>query len=132
VSTDQTVHGTYACFDDSMQSGLQTIGIDSDSAFATRVGQSGEYHFVQKTADGGYVYEFDRQTRRHDKIQGAIVALGLPGTSRAVQHGDLAAAWNQRHDLGAAWDELTGKTQGDKSELFTFYVDGGGKVTSVK
>jgi hypothetical protein len=132
VSTDQTVHGTYACFDDSMRNGLQTIGIDSDSAFATRVGQSGDYRFVQKTADGGYVYEYDRQTRKHDKIQGAMVALGLPGTSRAVQRGDLAGAWNQRRDLGAAWDELMGKTQGNKSELFTFYLDGGGKVTAVK
>lgn len=132
VSTDQTVHGTYACFDDSMQTGLQTIGIDSDSAFAQRVGQNGEYHFVQKTADGGYVYEYDQQTRRHDKVQGAMQALGLPGTSRDVQRGDIGAAWNERHDLGAAWAELTGRTQGAKSALFTFYLDARGKVTAVK
>lgn len=132
VSSEQTVNGTYSCFDDSMQGGLQTIGIDSDSTFATRVGQSGEYHFVQKTADGGYVYEYDRQTRRHDKIQGAMLALGLPGTSRDVQRGNITAAWNERHDVGAAWAELMGQTQGAKSELFTFYVDGHGKVTSVK
>lgn len=132
VSTDKTVHGTYACFDDGMQTGLQTLGIDSDKAFADKVGQDGDYHFVQKTADGGYVYEYDRQTRKHDKVQGAMLALGLPGTSRDVQRGDIGAALNERHDLGAAWAELTGQTQGDKSELFTFYMDGSGKVTSVK
>jgi hypothetical protein len=132
VSTDQTVHGTYACFDESMRNGLLTLGIDSDSAFATRVGQSGDYRFVQKTADGGYVYEYDRQTHKHDKLQGAIQALGLPRTSRDVQHGNINAAWNERHDLGAAWSELMGQTQGAKSELFTFYMDGRGKVTSVK
>lgn len=132
VSTDRTVNGTYSCFDDGMKTGLQSIGIDSDGAFATRVGQAGEYHFVQKTADGGYVYEYDRQTRPHDKVQGAMLALGLPGTSRDIQHGNLQAAWNERHDLGAAWAELTGQTQGARSELFTFYLDGRGQVTSVK
>ena len=132
VSSDKAVAGTYSCFDGSMQSGLQTIGIDSDSAFATRVGQGGQYHFVQKTADGGYVYEYVRQTRKHDQLQGAMRALGLPGTSRDVRHGDIPAALNERRDLGAAWAELTGQTQGDKSQLFTFYLDGSGKVTSVK
>ena len=39
VATEQTVQGTYGCFDDTMKAGLQTIGIDSDGAFATRVGQ---------------------------------------------------------------------------------------------
>jgi len=132
VATEQTVQGTYGCFDDTMKVGLQTIGIDSDGAFATRVGQNGEYHFVHKTADGGYVYEYDRPTRPHDKMKGAISALGLPGTSRDVRRGDLVAAWNEHRDLGAAWAELTGQTQGEHSQVFTVYVDGHGKVRSVK
>ena len=77
VSTDKTVSGSYGCFDTNLQTGLQTIGIDSDNAFALKVGQNGEYHYVHKTADGGYVYEYDRPTRPHDKVQGAISALGL-------------------------------------------------------
>jgi hypothetical protein len=132
VSSEKAVGGTYGCFDERMQIGLQGIGIDSDNAFATRVGQNGEFHFVNKTADGGYVYEYDRATHKHDKVTGAISALGLPGTSRDVQRGDLGAAWSERHDLGAAWAEITGQTQGETSMLFTFYLDGRGKVTLVK
>src|SRR5207247_331110 len=71
VATDQAVKGSYTCFDDSMQAGLQTIGIDSDNSFATRVGQNGEYHFLHKTADGGYVYEYDRPEHAHDQVKGA-------------------------------------------------------------
>ena len=132
VATDQAVKGSYTCFDDSMQAGLQTIGIDSDNSFATKVGQKGEYHFLHKTADGGYVYEYDRPEHAHDKVRGAISALGLPGASRDVRRGDLAAAWNEHRDLGAAWAELTGQTQGAHSQLFTFYMDGKGRVSSVK
>lgn len=132
VATDKTVNGTYACFDGGMQTGLQGLGIDSDRSFAARVGQAGDYHFVQKTADGGYVYEYDRLTNRHDQIRGAMVALGLPGTSRDVQHGDIGAAIGEKRDLGAAWAELTGQTQGETSQLFTFYLDDKGKVTSVR
>ena len=38
-------------FDTDMQTGLQSIGIDSDSAFATKVGTNGDYHYVRKTQD---------------------------------------------------------------------------------
>jgi len=132
VSTDKTVSGSYGCFDTNLQTGLQTIGIDSDNAFALKVGQNGEYHYVHKTADGGYVYEYDRPTRPHDQVQGAISALGLPRTSRDVERGDLSAAWHERHDLGAAWAEITGQTQRAHSQLFTFYLDGSGKISAVK
>jgi hypothetical protein len=132
VASDRPVSGAYNCFDTGMQVGLASLGIQSDGEFALRVGQNGDYHFVQKTVDGGYVYEYDRPTRPHDKVQGALGALGVPGTSRDLRRGDLAAAWNERHDLGAAWAEITGATQKAKSSVFTFYMDGRGKVTAIK
>src|SRR5438445_12540647 len=58
VSSDKAVAGTYSCFDDSMQSGLQTSRIVSDSAFATGGGQGGQYDVVQKTYAAGYVYKY--------------------------------------------------------------------------
>jgi hypothetical protein len=132
VSSDQTVSGTYKCFDTGMQVGLAGLGIQSDQEFALRVGQDGDYHFVQKTVDGGYVYEYDRPTKPHDKVQGALGALGVTGTSRDLRRGDLGAAFSERHDLGAAWAEITGETQSAKSSVFTFYMDGRGKVAAVK
>ena len=131
VSTDSTVNGSFGCFSNSLQTGLHTIGVDSDKSFADRIGQNGEYHFVHKTADGGYVYEYDRPLQPHDKVKGAMVALGLPGTTVDLRRGNLAAAWNERHDLGAAWAEITGQTQQDHSTMFTFYLDGSGKVSAV-
>lgn len=132
VSTDKAVRGTYGCFTPNMQAGLASIGIQSDSDFAQRVGQTGDYHLVHKTADGGYVYEYDRPTQPHDKVHGALNALGVPGMSRDLRRGDVGAAWNERHDLGAAWAEITGQTQQAHSQVFTFYMDGDGKVTAVK
>jgi hypothetical protein len=132
ISTDHAVSGSYDCFDTDMQIGLQSVGIDSDKALADRIGIRGEYHFVQKTQDGGYVYEYDHAMKPHDQVKGAIVALGLPGTQRDLRHGDLGAAWNERHDLPAAWAELTGQTQGEKSQVLTFYLDRGGKISAVK
>jgi hypothetical protein len=132
VASDQAVKGTYNCFDSGMQTGLASLGIQSDEEFASRVGQNGDYNFVQKTVDGGYVYEYDRPTQPHDKLLGALNALGVPGTSRDLRRGDVGAAWNEPHDLGAAWSEITGDTQKAKSSIFTFYMDGSGKVTAVK
>jgi hypothetical protein len=132
ISTDSAVSGSYNCFDTEMQVGLQSVGIDSDKTFADKVGIKGEYHFVQKTNDGGYVYEYDHPLKPHDRVKGAIAALGLPGTQLDIRRGDLGAAFNEHHDLGAAWAELTGQTQGDKSQVFTFYFDGSGKITAVK
>jgi len=132
VSTDRTVNGSYDCFDVNLKSGLHTIGVDSDQTFALRIGQDGEYHFVHKTADGGYVYEYDRPLQPHDKVKGAMAALGLPKTTVDVRRGDFAAAWNERHDLGAAWAEITGQTQQAHSQLFTMYMDGDGKISAVK
>jgi hypothetical protein len=132
ISTEKAVAGSYNCFDAEMQVGLQSVGIDSDKAFADKVGINGEYHFVQKTNDGGYVYEYDHAMKPHDKVKGAIIALGLPSTQLDLRRGDVGAALNERRDLGAAWAELTGQTQGDKSQVYTFYVDGGGKITAVK
>ena len=132
VSTNTTVSGSYDCFDTDLQTGLHTIGVDSDKAFALRIGQHGQYHFVHKTADGGYIHEYDRPLQPHDEVKGAMVALGLPKTTLDVRRGDLAAAWNERHDVGAAWAEITGQTQQDHSQLFTFYLDGGGKISAVK
>ena len=132
VASDQPVKGTYDCFDAGMQTGLAGLGIQSDGEFASCVGQNGDYHFVQKTADGGYVYEYDRPTQPHDKVRGALDALGVSATSRDLQRGDMGAAWGERHDVGAAWSEITGAAQRAKSTVFTFYMDGSGKVTAVK
>ncbi len=132
VSSDSTVDGSFGCFNTNLQMGLHTVGVSSDQSFAAQIGQNGEYHFVQKTADGGYVYEFDRPLQPHDRVKGAMVALGLPKTSSDVRHGDIGAAWNEPRDLGAAWAEITGQTQQDHSQLFTFYIDGNGKVSAVR
>jgi len=132
VASDRAVSGTYNCFDSNLQMGLQSVGIDSDSAFAARIGQDGDYRFVHKTEDGGYVYEFDRPTTPHDKFKGVVVALGLPETSADMRGGKLGAALTVRRDLRAAWAEISGKTQNAESKLYTFYVGADGKITAVK
>lgn len=132
VSTDKPVNGSYECFDSSYQAGLQNIGIDSDNAFAQRVGKSGEYHYLHKTADGGYVYEYDRARSPHDRLKGTLTRLGLPAIEADIQRGDFSAAWHVPNDFGAAWSEITGDSQNESSELFTFYMDGSGKITFVK
>ena len=132
VSTEQPVAGTYNCFDRSLQTGLVSVGIDSDGAFATRVGQNGEYRYLHKTEDGGYIYEYDRPMLPHDKVRAAISALGWPKTSADLRGGNFAAAWNESHDFASAWAEITGQTQKPRSQLFTFYLDGKGKIESVK
>jgi hypothetical protein len=132
VSSSKPVHGTFACFNSDMQTGLQSIGISSDRAFAERVGTSGDYHYVNKTADGGYVYEYDRPLKPHDRVRGALAALAVTRTAADVRRGDLRAALGERPNLGAAWAEITGATQNEKSTVFTFYLDGNGKITAVK
>ncbi len=132
VSSTRPVRGTIKCFNADMQTGLYALGIDTDTAFADHVGVNGEYHYVNKTADGGFVYEYDRALKPHDRLRGALTALGVASTTKDVRRGDFSAALNERHDLAAAWAEITGATQVEKSELFTFYLDGSGKVESVK
>jgi hypothetical protein len=132
VSTDHTVQGAYGCFDKGMQLGLLSIGVDSDSAFAERIGQNGDYRFLRKTQDGGYVYEYDRPTTPHDSVQGAVSALGLPQMRKDLRQGNFLAAWNVKHDLPLAWAEITGKTQNQESRLFTVYVGSDGKIDAIK
>ncbi len=112
VSTDKPVTGAYACFDQNLQDGLSSAGIDSDGAFASRVGKTGSYHYLHKTEDGGYVYEYDRPQSPHNQVQGAITAL-------------------KRRDVFAAWDEITGRTQRSTSKVYTLYFSGDGKVRAV-
>ena len=132
VSTDKTVNGTYSCFDKGLQLGLLTVGVNSDKAFADRIGQDGDYHFVHKTADGGYVYEYDRPMAPHDRFQGAIKALAIPQTRADVRRGNFLGAWDEPHDVRLAWAEITGQTQNDQSHMFTIYLGGDGRITSVK
>ena len=132
VSTDKAVNGAYACFDRGLQLGLLTIGVNSDSSFADRVGQDGEYHFLRKTADGGYVYEYDRATTPHDRFTGVISALALPQTRVYVRRGNFLAAWHESRNLRLAWGEITGQTQNTESRLFTFYMSPDGKITGIK
>lgn len=132
VATEQPVKGSYECFDPAEQAGLSTVGIDSDKEFAVRVGQNGEYHFVRKTADGGYVYEFDRPRSPHDRFKGAFDMLGLPTIAADLRRGDLGGAWSAPNDFRKAWSEITGQSQNEASEVFTFYMDGNGKIRTVK
>lgn len=132
VSSDRPVAGTFQCFDGAVQRELQANGVDSDTTFATVVGQNGEYHFLHKTADGGYVYEYDHMTAPHDRVQGALSALGVPNISADVRRGDFAAAWHVRTDFSGAWSEITGQTQSPSSMLFTFYLDGDGRIHQIK
>ena len=132
VSSDRPVTGTYTCFDNTLQLGLQSVGVDSDSAFATRIGQNGDYRFLHKTEDGGYAYEYDRPTTPHDKVTGAVVALGLPETSADMRGGKLGAALSVRRDIRGAWAELSGQTQNAESRLYTLYVGADGKITAIK
>ena len=112
VSTDKPVTGAYACFDAELQDGLNSAGIDSDNAFASRVGKTGSYQYLHKTEDGGYVYEYDRPLSPHNQLQAAFTAL-------------------KRHDLFAVWDEMTGHSQKSTSKVYTFYFNGNGKITAV-
>src|SRR6266511_2209036 len=41
VATEKPVNGSYACFDTNLQAGLSSAGIDSDVAFAARIGHAG-------------------------------------------------------------------------------------------
>ncbi|HVH62503.1 MAG TPA: hypothetical protein VNA65_02775 [Candidatus Dormibacteraeota bacterium] len=132
VSTDKPVNGSFECFDSSYRAGLQHIGIDSDNTFASQVGKNGEYHYLHKTADGGYVYEYDRARSPHDRFKGTVSKLGLPSIVAALQRGDFYGAWHVPNDFEAAWSEITGDTQNESSELFTFYMDHSGKITFVK
>ena len=132
VSTDSTVDGTYSCFDRQLQLGLMSVGIDSDKSFADRLGQKGDFHFLHKTVDGGYVYEYDRPMTPHDQWLGAVDALALQQTRSDVRHWNLLAAWHEQRDLPLAWAEITGKTQNDESHLYTFFVDSDGKIAAVK
>lgn len=132
VSTDKSVHGTFECFDTNLQFGLATIGVNSDGSFAQRIGQTGEYHFVRKTEDGGYVYEYDRPSTPHDKVQGAVTALGVPRMRADVRQGNFLAAWNEKHDIHQAWEEITGQTQNNESHLYTIYLGHDGRITAIK
>jgi hypothetical protein len=112
VSTEKAINGAYNCFDSDLQQGLNSAGIDSDGAFASRVAKNGNYHYLHKTEDGGYVYEYDRPQSPHNRWQGAVAAL-------------------KKHDLPAVWEEVTGETQRSTSKVYTFYFDGDGKITAV-
>lgn len=132
VSSDQTVKGSYGCFSKSLQAGLLTVGVDSDRSFADHIGQNGEYHFLHKTADGGYVYEYDRPTTPHDRFKGVIGALAVPQMRADVRRGNILAVWSEPHDVRRAWAEITGQTQNDESRLFTIYVGSNGRITAIK
>jgi hypothetical protein len=112
VATEKPVNGSYACFDTNLQAGLSSAGIDSDVAFAARIGHAGSYHYLQKTEDGGYVYEYDRTVSGHNQVQAAIKAL-------------------KSRDVLGAWAEITGQTQKSSSKVYTLYFDGEGKITAV-
>jgi hypothetical protein len=113
LSSEQTVDGTFGCFNTDMQSGLQIHGVYSDSTFAAELGHNGDYRFVQKTQDGGYVYEYDRLASPHNRFAGAMSQL-------------------ERLNVSAAWMEITGQTQHATSIIYTFYVGRDGKINAVK
>jgi hypothetical protein len=112
VSTEKPVSGTLGCFNDDLQMGLSSAGIDTDQEFASRIAKSGSYHYLHKTEDGGYVYEYDRNMTPHNQLQGAIDAL-------------------KRRDVVAAWSEITGASQHPTSKVYTLYFNSQGKVAAV-
>jgi len=112
VSSDKPVSGAVGCFDGDLRTGLSSAGIDNDQQFADRIGKSGAYHYVKKTADGGYVYEYDRNMTPHNQLQAALNAL-------------------KRRDVVGAWSEITGETQHPTSKVYTLYFNNTGKVTAV-
>jgi hypothetical protein len=112
VSTEKPVSGTVRCFSDELRMGLSSAGIETDQQFADRLGKSGTYHFVHRTEDGGYVYEYDRNMLPHNQLQGAFNAL-------------------KRRDLVLAWEEITGSAQHPTSKVYTLYIDNSGKVAAV-
>ena len=132
VSSDSTVNGTFSCFDQQLQFGLMSVGVDSDKSFADHLGQAGDYHYLHKTVDGGYVYEYDRPMTPHDRWLGALDALALQKTRLDVRHWNFLAAWREPHDVPLAWAEVTGKTQNDQSHLYTVYVGPDGRITAVR
>lgn len=132
VASDKAVNGTYGCFDGELQVGLASIGVDSDAAFANRIGQDGDYHFLRKTADGGYVYEYDRPTTPHDRWMGAAGDLGLLKMRSDVRSWNFLAAWREPRDIHEAWAEVTGQTQNDESHLYTIYLGPDGRIKAIK
>lgn len=131
VASEHPVNGTVGCFAPDYQIRLKAAGIESDGDFAHLVGQNGDYHYLHRTADGGYVYEYDRPMTPHDRAQGALSMLGLYRVRADIRRGDLGAAWREPNDLGKAWAEITGQTQNEKSAVFTLYLDGMGKIERV-
>lgn len=132
VATDKAVKGTYSCFNPSLQIGLASIGVDNDASFADRIGQNGDYHFLHKTADGGYAYEYDRPTTPHDRWLGAVYALKLLRMRSDVRSWNFLAAWQEPRDVHLAWAEVTGQTQNDESHVFTIYMSPDGKIKAIK
>ena len=112
VSSEKPVSGAVACFGSDLQMGLSSAGIDNDAQFADRIGKPGSYHLVHKTADGGYVYEYDRNMTPHNRFQAALNAL-------------------KRRDVIGAWFEITGDAQHPTSKVYTLYFNSNGKVTAV-
>ena len=127
VSSAQPVAGTYGCFESQMQARLEAQGIDSDQSFASKVGQSGRYHLVGQTDDGGYAYEFDKPVFPHDGR--ATVRKSLEVGWTKVQGGDIGGAWIP---VQVTWNEVTGQNEGSISVLVVVYADDQGKVWRIK
>lgn len=126
VSTDRPVDGTYSCFDPQYQGRLSRIDITSDQTFATKVGHAGQYHFLGKTPDGGYAYEYDEPLFPHNGWP--IVRTSLGVAWQGVRRGDLTSA---RIPFEVAWNEATGKTQLWSSALLVIYTDPDGKIARI-
>ena len=127
VASSHPVYGTYDCFEKQMQLRLEQQGIDSDQSFAARVGQSGSYHLVGKTDDGGYAYEFDKPVFPHDGRATVRQSLAVGWTK--VRGGDIGGAWVP---VQVTWNELTGQNTGSVSVLVVVYADDHGKVWRIK
>jgi hypothetical protein len=127
LSTEQPVNGSYECFDKAYQVRLVGSGVDSDRAFAKQIGQNGRYHFLRKTDDGGYAYEYDQMLNPHSGLSAVANSFSLAWDG--VRHGDLTSPWLP---LEVTWNELTGQAQGSSSNFLVFYLDKDGKIARVK
>ncbi len=127
VSSQHPIDGTYDCFEKNLQTQLEAQGVDSDAAFAAKVGKSGRYHLVGKTGDGGYAFEYDRAVFPHDGKAAVRKSVGVAW--ERVRGGDVGALLIP---VQVTWGELTRANEGTERAVIVLYVDDQGKVWRVK
>lgn len=104
----KVIKGSWECLSRSIQDPLSIFyGITNDSDFALMIAvRNSKAEYMGELPDGGLVYEVSIQRYPHNEIKGAFEDL-------------------KNFDFSEAWNEITGKTQGTESVLYTFYLYNG-------